>query len=84
MKRDRMNLYLLVDQLPTKELPAARRYLQYLRDLGDPLLAALGAAPEEDEVVSAEEDAAADQAWQEYRRGKGRPWSQVRRGLIRG
>lgn len=32
----RTELYELVDALPAREVPAARRYLEYLRDLSDP------------------------------------------------
>ena len=53
-----------------KELPVARRYLEYLRNMGDPVLRALMEAPEDDE-----------EARQEYRRGEARPWEEVREEL---
>lgn len=71
----------LVDQLPESEFHAARRYLEYLRSMGAPLLRALQEAPEDDEPTSPEEDAAAEAAWQEYLRGEGIPLDQVKREL---
>ena len=41
-------LHTLVDQLPERELEAAGRYLEYLRDIHDPVLRAFLAAPEDD------------------------------------
>jgi hypothetical protein len=59
----------LVDEVPDAELHAAERYLQYLRDQGDPLLRALMNAPEEDELMTEEERAAVEEAMEDVRAG---------------
>ena len=75
-------LHRLVDDLPRRHLDVAARLLQGLRDDRlDPLLAALLAAEDEDEAVSAEETEGAREALEEYRAGLGRPWEDVRREL---
>ncbi len=48
----------LIDQLPDEELHVAKRFIEYLRDAGSPLLDVLLEAPEEadelnDETVTA-------------------------------
>lgn len=78
-------LHRLVDDLPPRHLDVAARLLQGLRDDRlDPMLAALLAAPDEDEAVSAEEAEGAREALEEYRAGLGRPWEDVRRELAGG
>jgi hypothetical protein len=62
---ERAQIHQLVDELPDDELDAARRYLQYLRDQGDPFARSLAEAPEDDEGSSHEEDASARAAWDE-------------------
>ena len=74
-------LYRLVDELPEQELHAAKRFLEYLHNQGDPLLQALMAAPYDDEPTTPEEDKGAEEAWQEYLRGEARPWQDVRNEL---
>ena len=71
------DLHLLID-----ELPVAKRYLEYLRNMGDPLVRALMEAPEDDEPTTPEEDKLAEEAWQEYLGGKARPWEDVRDDLV--
>ena len=51
----RDDLYRLVDELPENEIQAAKRYLEYLRSLGDPVLKALLEAPDDDESEGEEE-----------------------------
>lgn len=75
------DLHRLVDQLSPRDLTAARRFLEYLRDTSDPLLRALARAPLDDEPTTPEEDAAAEKAWQEYLRGEGVPLEQVKQEL---
>ena len=76
------DLHRLVDALPEKELHAALRYIEYLRDVGgDEFVRALMEAPEDDEPMTAEEAQGADEAWQEYLRGEARPWEEVRKEL---
>jgi hypothetical protein len=71
------DLHRLVDELPKKELPVAKRYLEYLRNMGDPVLRTFMEAPEDDE----EETAMIEEARQEYLRGEARPWEEVREEL---
>ena len=71
------DLHRLVDELPKKELPVAKRYLEYLRNIGDPVLRSFMEAPEDDE----EETAMIEEARQEYLRGEARPWEEVREEL---
>jgi hypothetical protein len=55
--------------LPEDELDAAKRYLQYLRDQGDPFARALADVPEDDEPTSPEEDDSARKAWAQRHEG---------------
>jgi hypothetical protein len=75
------DLHRLIEELPKKELPVAKRYLEYLRNMGDPVLRTLLEAPEDDEPTTPEENKIAEEAWQEYLRGEARPWEDVREGL---
>ena len=58
-------LYKLVSELPDSELDAARLYLEYLRNPGDPVLRALLEAPEDDEPLSKDEEQAINEAKEE-------------------
>ena len=62
------DLHRLVDELPEEELHGAKRYLEYLRNMGDPVLRALREAPIDDEPSSPEERTAlcGRSLWQEY------------------
>ncbi len=64
------DLHRLVDELPKKELPVAKRYLEYLRNMGDPVLRALMEAPEDDEPETEEERAAVAEAYEDLAAGK--------------
>jgi len=75
------DLHRLVDELPKKELPIAKRYLEYLRNMGDPVLRSFMEAPEDDEEETEEETAMIEEARQEYLRGEARPWEEVREEL---
>ena len=75
------DLHRLVDELPKKELPIAKRYLEYLRNMGDPVLRSFIEAPEDDEEETEEETAMIEEARQEYLRGEARPWEEVREEL---
>ena len=68
----RERIHRLVDRLPEEELPTARRVLEGLRSLSDPVLRALLDAPEE-EPISEEERAALREAEEDVRRGRVRP-----------
>ena len=67
----REQLHHLIDALPERGLAEAQRYLEALREAGgDPVLARLLLAPEDDEEDTPEEAAGAEEAWQEYQRGE--------------
>ncbi len=77
------HLHQLVDALPEKELHAALRFMEYLRDVGDdPFVKALMDAPEDDEPITAEEAEGADEAWQEYLRGEAITAEEAKRELL--
>ena len=76
------DLHRLVDELPKKELPVAKRYLEYLRNMGDPFLRTLMEAPEDDEPTTPEEDKGAEEAWHEYLRGEGISMEEAKRDLL--
>lgn len=80
-KTDRETLHRLVEELPDGDLHAAKRFLAYLRDMGDPVLRAFLEAPEDDEPETEEERLAVEQAKEEIRQGKGIPWEEVKREL---
>ena len=80
------DLHQLVDALPEREVYAARRFLEELRDaargaMDDPVLRAFMDAPEDDEPLTAEDAAAIAEAHAEIARGEGRPWEAVRADL---
>lgn len=75
-------LYRLVDELPENELHAAKRFLEYLRNMGDPMLQALMEAPYDDEPTTPEEDEGAREAWQEYLRGEAISAEEAKRELL--
>ena len=75
-------LHRLVDELPECELYGAKRFLEYLRNMGDPVLRALMEAPYDDEPTTPEEDKGAEEAWQEYRRGKAISAEEAKRELL--
>jgi hypothetical protein len=65
----REQIHRLVDELPEGELDAAKRYLQYLCDQGDPFVRALTDVPKDDEQTSLEEDDSARNAWDQRYEG---------------
>jgi hypothetical protein len=80
--QDRQVLHTLVDELPEPELPAARRFLEYLRQQSpDRLRLALDAAPLDDEPVTADDLAAIREGFEEYARGETVPHEEVKRLL---
>jgi hypothetical protein len=66
MSRDA--LYALIDRIPEDELPAAKRFLEYLAT--SPAYRAALSAPPDDESVTEADAAAISQARQEVRAGK--------------
>ncbi|HEY8293343.1 MAG TPA: hypothetical protein VIG44_12685 [Thermomicrobiales bacterium] len=76
------DVHRLVDELPDNELPAAQRLLEsLLAKEHDPLVRHLMQSPIDDEPYTAEERAEDEEGWQEYLRGEGRDWEDVRAGL---
>ena len=74
-------LHRLVDELPQKELHGAKRFLEYLRNMGDPFLEALMEAPEDDEPETEEEKAAVAEAYEDLKAGRLIPLDEVKREL---
>ena len=66
----RDDLYRLVDELAESELHAAKRFLQYLRNMGDPVLRAMLEAPEDDEPETEVEHAAIVEAQEDFEAGR--------------
>jgi hypothetical protein len=75
------DLHRLIDQLPDNELLPAMRYLEYLRNMGDPVLKALIDAPEDDEPETDEERIAVTEAYDDLAEGKVVTLDDVRRGF---
>lgn len=63
-------LHRLVDELPKSELHSAKRFLEYLRNMGDPVLQALMEAPYDDEPETDEERAAVAEAQEDFKAGR--------------
>ena len=66
----------LVDELPTDELPAARRFLEYLRDRGDPVAHAFRTAPVVDEPFTPKEERSVQEAEREVAEGRSVPFEE--------
>ncbi len=60
----------LVDELPESELFVAKRFLEYLRNMGDPVFRAMLEAPEDDEPETEEERAAVAEAQEDFKAGR--------------
>lgn len=71
----------LIDKLPEDVLGAAQEYLEFLQYRSDPLLRALLSAPEEDEPISPEEEAAVEEGRQALARGEVITDDELRRKL---
>lgn len=79
--RSKEKLHRLVDELPNSEVHAARRYLEYLRNLRDPVLRAFLEAPEDDEPETPEEREAMVEAYRDVEAGRVLPLEEVKREL---
>ena len=76
-------LHRLVDQLPSKEFEAARRFLEYLRDGGEDLVSrSLEHAPADDKPMSAEELADLEEALKDCAAGRVISHQEARRRLL--
>lgn len=74
-------LHRLVDELPDRDLYAAKRFLAYLRNTRDPLVQKLIEAPYDDEPLTPEEEAAVQEAWEAVARGEVLSDEELRREL---
>jgi len=81
--RTKADLHALVDALPESEHQAAGHFLEYLRDRAipddDPVLRAFEDAPEDDEPLTPEDEAAIEEGRAEFAAGLGIPLEEVRR-----
>ncbi len=75
------HLYRLVDQIPEGEVHAARRYLEYLAEHGDPFVSSLMEAPEEDEELSEEGQRLLDEGDEDLRAGRTHTLEEVKEEL---
>ncbi len=75
-------IYRLIEQVSEDDLPAAARYLEYLRDISDPCLRALANTPIDDEPETLEEAAAVAEAKEALDRGEARSLDEVRAELL--
>ncbi len=76
-------LHQLVDQLPDPEVPVAGRFLEYLRDVGDPLLSSLRRARPDDEPVTEADRGALREGREAVRQGTLVSNEELRRQLDR-
>ncbi len=60
----------LIEQLPEEEIHAAVRYLEYLKDRGDPYLKYLLSVPEEEEELTDEFKRKLDEAREDIEAGR--------------
>lgn len=82
MSLEREELRRLVDEIPENELNAARRYLEFIRDVGkDPVQWALANAPVDDEPVTDAERERAAQADADFRAGRTTSMEELKREL---
>jgi len=77
----RQTLHTLVDELPEPELPAARRYLEYLRETADPLRRALKTAPVDDEPLTDDDLAAIREGREDLAKGATASHDEIKRLL---
>jgi len=71
MSMDREDLYRIIDEIPEGELAGVRRYLKYVRDVGqDPVRYALDNASLDDEPETEEERRAVEEGKADIRAGR--------------
>lgn len=78
----RERIHDLVDALAEETLPAVERFLERIRDGGDPILVALANAPEDDEALTPEEEAAIEEGLADIAAGRVVSHEDVRRRLL--
>jgi len=75
----RQALHALVDELPEPELPAAKRFLEYLRQATDPFQLALDSTPVDDEPLTEDDLAAIRQGFADRDTGETLSHDEVKR-----
>ena len=78
----REDLHKLIDRLPESECSTAFEVLEGWLIESAPMLLTLVNAPEDDEPTTPEEDASAEEAWQEYLRGQAISAEEAKRALL--
>jgi hypothetical protein len=73
------DLHRLVDGLPTESVDAVGRWLERVTE--DPMIAALDAAPWDDEPSTQDEESAVAEAREAIARGEGVDWDQAKAEL---
>lgn len=77
------DLHRLVDELPESEVLPAQRYLEFLRNRAmDPAILIHMNAPPDDEPLTDEDEAALEEALEEYRRGELISAEEIKRELL--
>lgn len=79
--QDKNRLAELIEQLPEEEMQAAVRYLEYLKDRGDPYLKFLMSVPEENEELTEKFQRELDRAWKDIDDGQVISSDQLKRDL---
>lgn len=72
-------LHRLVDRVPEEEVHTAERFLEYLTSSEDPVMRALMNAPEDDELVTPEEEEAVREALEDVAAGRMHSLEEVKR-----
>ncbi len=78
----KQEVHRLLDQLPKDDLGTAKLFLEFLRYKNDPVLKAFLTAPEDDEPVTKEEQAALDEAYEDVRAGRMVSHKEAKRRLL--
>jgi hypothetical protein len=74
-------LHQLIDELPERDMPVVTRFLQALHATADPLLAALDAAPPDDEPDDDDFDGGLTEARADAEAGRGITTAELREQL---
>ena len=74
----RRELLHIIEALPEDEIIAVRRFAEFvMKEVNDPLLLALAAAPEDDEPWTRDDEEAVEEARQDIKKGRTRPLEEV-------
>jgi hypothetical protein len=77
----RERVHQLIEDLPESELPAVEQFIKQRRDAADPFLRAVANAPEDDEPLSPEDEAAIEEGLDAIERGEVISQDELRRTL---